>query len=152
MDLARLFEIANLAAIAGWLCLLATPFAPRISNLVGGLFVPIVLSVGYVALMGWLLAGGPGSDEPASFDFFSLDGVVAVFSLPEAVLIGWVHYLAFDLFVGGWEARTGHREGIPFLLVVPCLAATLFAGPAGFLMFMVLRSVWRRRMQASATA
>jgi len=28
------------------------------------------------------------------------------------LLAGWTHYLAFDLFIGGWEVRDAQRRGI----------------------------------------
>jgi hypothetical protein len=35
--------------------------------------------------------------------------------------------------------RTARREGIPHLLVLPCLVLTFLFGPAGFLLFLGLR-------------
>ena len=67
--------------------------------------------------------------------FGSLAEVMALFTMPEIALAGWIHYLAFDLFVGAWEVRTARREGIAFLLVLPCLVLTFLFGPAGFLAF-----------------
>jgi hypothetical protein len=54
-------------------------------------------------------------------------------------LAGWIHYLAFDLFVGAWEVRDAQRQGIHHLLVIPCLLATLMAGPAGLALYWLLR-------------
>ena len=52
---------------------------------------------------------------------------------------GWAHYLAFDLFIGGWEVRDAQRHGIPHLLVVPALVLTFLFGPAGWLLYMGIR-------------
>jgi hypothetical protein len=145
----QIFDTANATALAGWLVLLASPWAPRLADWVGGYAVPIVLAVGYTVLVvAAITAASPeaGGEGGAGVDFSSLDGVAALFAQREAVLVGWLHYLAFDLFVGGWEVRTARRERIRFLLVVPCLVLTLFAGPAGFLLFMVVRAArWGRR-------
>jgi hypothetical protein len=59
------------------------------------------------------------------------------------LLAGWLHYLAFDLFVGAWEVRTARAAAIPFLLVVPCLGLTFLFGPAGLLAFLVLAASFR---------
>ena len=40
-----------------------------------------------------------------------LDGVVALFGVRQAIFVGWVHYLVFDLFVGAWIARDAGRLG-----------------------------------------
>ena len=55
------------------------------------------------------------------------------------LLAGWTHYLAFDLFIGGWEVRDAQRRGIPHLLVVPALVLTFLFGPAGLLLYLAIR-------------
>eukprot|EP00757_Euglenozoa_sp_SAG-D1_P024306 gene24306-1554_t len=62
--------------------------------------------------------------------FFSLDGIAALFRKREVVFVGWVHYVAFDLMVGWFEATDAAACGIPRVLVLPCLATTLMLGPA----------------------
>lgn len=136
-----LFDLANLAAIVGWLALLAYPLIPRIADWIGGTAVPLLLAIGYVALV--VAFWGAGSGEAS---FTTLDGVAALFSTREVILAGWVHYLAFDLFAGGWQVREARRLGLPFLAVVPCLALTFVAGPFGLAAFLLLRLALRRRL------
>ena len=71
--------------------------------------------------------------------FGSLPDVMLLFTDPAIALAGWVHYLAFDLFVGAWATRVAREEGIPHLFLLPCLALTFLFGPAGFLAFSALR-------------
>ena len=65
---------------------------------------------------------------------------------PRVALGGWVHYLAFDLFVGAWEVRTARAEGIPHWAVIPCLVLTFLFGPAGLLAFAILRFTLTRKV------
>jgi hypothetical protein len=127
-----LFQIANAMALAGWLVLLASPFIPEISDRISGITIPLLLSIAYVGLIIVYF------DQPEG-GFDTLENVTKLFSKPEAVLAGWVHYLAVDLFVGSWEVRTARKENIPFLAVIPCLVLTFLLGPAGFLAFTALR-------------
>jgi hypothetical protein len=69
--------------------------------------------------------------------------VRALFAVDHALTAGWIHYLAFDLFVGTWIARRAGELGLPHLAVVPLLALTFLFGPAGLLAFFVLRAVMR---------
>ena len=133
------FGFANMLALAGWVALLASFRFPVWAERIAGVAVPVILSVGYVGLILAFWTRAPGG-------FGSLPEVMALFTLPEIALAGWLHYLAFDLFVGAWEVRTARREGIAFPLVVPCLALTFLFGPAGFLLFSALRVA--RRPQA----
>jgi hypothetical protein len=68
------------------------------------------------------------------------------FTSPYATLVGWVHYLVFDLFVGAWEVRDARRREIPHLAVVPCLVVTLMLGPVGLLAYLTLRFALKREL------
>ncbi len=126
------FSLADTLAMAGWLALVVFPRSPLVTDRLVGLGVPAALGVLYAGLILAFWAGSPGG-------FGSLDEVAALFSVRGLLLAGWVHYLAFDLFVGAWEVRTARAEGIPHLLVVPCLLMTFLFGPVGLLMFLALR-------------
>ena len=73
--------------------------------------------------------------------FGSLADVSLLFSEPALLLAGWVHYLAFDLFIGAWEVRDAQKHGVPHLLVVPCLILTFMLGPIGLLLYFAIRTV-----------
>ncbi len=135
------FQIANLTAVAGWLVLLLSPFIPRWTDRIPEIAIPLLLAIAYAGLIPTFFGQTDGG-------FDSLENVMKLFTLPHLVLAGWIHYLAFDLFVGAWEVRTARREGIFFLLVVPCLALTFMFGPAGFLAFTVVRGAYAFRRPA----
>jgi hypothetical protein len=65
-----------------------------------------------------------------------------LFSQPWLLLAGWIHYLAFDLFVGSWEVRDARDRGIPHLAVVPCLTLTFLFGTAGWLLYAMVRAAY----------
>jgi hypothetical protein len=72
--------------------------------------------------------------------------VQALFTHPHIALAGWLHYLAFDLFLGAWEVRTARTDGIPHWAVIPCLILTFLFGPAGLLAFAILRFTLTRKV------
>ena len=84
---------------------------------------------------------------PEGMEFRSLYGVMIGFSAPNVVLAGWIHYLIFDLFIGAWETRDAQRRGISHLWVVPCLLATLMAGPVGLLLYVLVRFFSKRVLE-----
>jgi hypothetical protein len=128
-----IFRICNMLAMAGWVALLASPFLPKLADRVAALLIPVLLAVAYAGLVLAFWSGAKGG-------FDTLPNVMRLFTQPEIALAGWVHYLAFDLFIGAWEVRTARMERIPFLVVVPCLALTFLFGPAGYLAFTALRA------------
>jgi hypothetical protein len=126
-----LFPWLNAAAMTAWLALVLVP-RRRWATTILPIAMPVLLAVVYVVLVAVSLPGSDGG-------FSSLAGVRAVFVDPRALLAGWTHYLAFDLFIGGWEARDAQDRGIPHLLVVPALVLTFLFGPAGLLLYLAIR-------------
>src|SRR6266478_9767981 len=71
----------------------------------------------------------------------TLNGVAALLGSPEGATIAWVHFLAFDLFVGRWIYLDSQERRLSPLLTGPVLFLTLMLGPFGFLIYLVLRAV-----------
>ena len=61
------------------------------------------------------------------------------------IVIGWTHYLAFDLFVGQWIAKDADNKGFARWVQVPVLFATLMAGPIGLVVWLIVRERRARR-------
>ncbi len=136
------FSIMNLLVLPGWLALLAAPLArPRLVQ-VARLCAAAVCGL-YGALVVRGLVTGPGLPEGAGFG--SLAAVEALMSTRGAILGGWAHFLAFDLFVASWQAEDAPRAGVPHGLLVPCLVLTLLAGPLGLLLYLLLAAALGRR-------
>jgi hypothetical protein len=133
----NLFLVSNAIALVGWILLLVAPWLPRLADRVAGYGIPVVLALVYATTLVSYMPDAEGS-------FTSLSGVAAGFAAPSIALVGWLHYLALDLFVGGWESRTARRESIPHWQVVPCLVLTLFAAPIGLTLFLLIRRLHRR--------
>ncbi|MEO0387705.1 MAG: ABA4-like family protein, partial [Pseudomonadota bacterium] len=122
-----------------------SPLIPKWADWIAGMLLPIVLSLGYVILLVI-----PSSDRAGGFG--TLADVMVLFSYEQAALAGWVHFLAFDLFIGAWVCRTARSEGLRFWLVVPCLPVVFLFGPAGLLAFQVIRAVRSKTTPASFSA
>ena len=129
----QIFSVANVVAFGCWLLLIVLPGRRWVARGVAGVAVPAALAALYTLLIAvhfWGSAGG----------FSSLDAVALLFSDPWLLLAGWIHYLAFDLLVGAWETRDARERGVSHLFVVPCLILTFLFGPAGWLLYLGVRS------------
>ncbi|MCF8471636.1 MAG: DUF4281 domain-containing protein [Sphingomonadaceae bacterium] len=143
MNWDMIFGLANAWALLGWLILACAPKRERVVPLVffeGAVFLAGLYAGLIIPLMaGWISDGGPVGRPPA--DFTTLAGVMALFDSPGGATIGWIHYLAFDLFVGIWIARNADAHKISRWLQVPILFFTLMAGPIGLLLYLLLRQL-----------
>jgi hypothetical protein len=140
MNAQQVFSIVNLVAIAGWLILIVTGRARWAAALVTGAVLPLLFAI----LYGGLIIAHLGDTHGG---FSSLAAVQELFSNPWLLLAGWVHYLAFDLFIGSWQVRDAQERGIPHLAVVPGLILTFLFGPVGLLLYLIIRLAKTRTLR-----
>jgi hypothetical protein len=136
-----IFTIANNGILVFWLLLIVAPRWRGTALAVHSIAVPLVLGLAYLWLFARVWLGGEGAPGTS---YFTLPGVMALFDSPTGAVMGWIHYLVFDLFVGAWEARDAATLGMPRWMVVPCLVVTLMAGPVGLALYLVSRIMLRR--------
>jgi Domain of unknown function (DUF4281) len=136
----QLFQIVNPLALAGWIVLIASIMLnkPVWRDQLSGRFWPLALAVLYSLLIVFFFFKAPGG-------FDSLAHVQLLFTSEWAALAGWVHYLAFDLFVGTWIAREVMNRGMSRLLLIPLLPLTFMFGPMGLVGFEVGRLLFQRK-------
>ena len=138
MDYETLYGAANMAVMPAWLLLALLPKSTITKNLVHSGLYPVVYGVLYLALFVRATAFGEAA-EGGGFD--TLDTVMTAFTHPNVALMGWAHYLVFDLFVGAWIGRDAAARGVNHFAVIPCFLFTFIAGPIGLLMYLLLRQV-----------
>jgi hypothetical protein len=138
--LSAAFKIATALSLLGWLMLFAYPLWPQAAR-----SVVFTLAVGLLcAMYVYLLFVAKHLDEPGAKPrggFSSLGGVISLFKSPRVVLVGWVHFLAFDLMVGLYIVTDAARMGIVHWWLLPALFLTLMFGPAGLLLYLAMRAV-----------
>lgn len=141
MKAEQIFSVANLIAVLGWLLLATLPRWKYTRLVVLSGAIPLLLSAAYLLLIVLFFGKAEGG-------FDSLANVMKLFTNEWAVLAGWIHYLAFDLFVGSWEVKDAQANGISHWFVIPCLVLTFLFGPIGFLLYNILRFFMVKKQEA----
>ncbi|WP_410483839.1 ABA4-like family protein [Spongiivirga sp. MCCC 1A20706] len=131
----EVFSIVNTAVLPMWILMIFLPKWKITRFLIDYKVIPLLLSVVYVIYIAISLQSG------GMMDFGSLSSVMKLFTAENAVLAGWVHYLAFDLLVGMRILNQNKQLKIHQLLIAPCLVGTFMFGPFGFLLFMIMRAL-----------
>lgn len=136
MNYEVLFILANASVIPAWLLLVLFPRSRATQIVVHSFVYPILLATCYLALLiaTWGGEGGMGSLAEVR-QGFSQDGVL---------LLGWIHYLVFDLFIGSWMVRDAASRNIRHALIIPSLLLTLMLGPIGLITYAGI-GWWRGR-------
>jgi hypothetical protein len=150
------FTVVNFWPLAFWLLLAfgrRTELTAKIV-LFGGT-LPLALT--YTVLMVMFLTGSIDPVRPlgaaaAPMDFTKLSGVMALLASKGGATIGWIHYLAFDLFVGLWVARNADRYAIARWVQVPLLFFVLMFGPIGLVLYLLLRQFIKKPVDTTATS
>ncbi|MCT2559628.1 ABA4-like family protein [Tsuneonella sp. YG55] len=154
------FVVTNGIALAAWAMLVVAPRKPfpLAYVLYGGVGL---LCLCYAAMFVGLFAmvADPVRDPglaPADLSNYSVAGLKDLFRSEGAIVLGWTHYLALDLFTGLWIARDADAKGFPRLVQAPFLVLTLLAGPLGLFVWLAVRerraraSGWRRKGKTGA--
>ena len=137
------FGFTNVVALLAWAVLLFSPRRPLPLAFVlyGGV---AMLCLAYAAMLVGLATGAfdpvrdPGLAAP-DLSNYSVAGLKDLFRSEGAIVMGWTHYLAFDLFTGLWIARDADAKGFARLVQFPVLVLTFLAGPLGLLIWLFVR-------------
>ncbi len=140
----QIFVFVNFAALLGWIFLAAAALLKRDAWITWGTgwVLPLAFATLYTALIIFFFMQAPGG-------FDSLAQVQLLFTDHWAALAGWVHYLAFDLFIGSWITLQVLQRHLPRLTLVVLLPLTFLFGPIGLLLFAITKLAFERKDQTA---
>ena len=142
-----LFGIANIWALICWVALILLPRGAFVQSAIFYAGIGL-LCLAYSVLLVLLMTGtldGNALEGGGGANFQSIEGVRAIFLSDGGVTVGWIHYLALDLFAGLWIAKDADQKGFSRFLQAPVLLLTFIAGPAGLLLWLIIRERRARR-------
>ncbi len=134
-----IFQICNSIAPIGWLLMIVAPRWTVTKKLILSGFLPLLLGLVYLTLIILFFGDSEGN-------FSSLQGVAKLFEDPFALTAGWIHYLAFDMFIGAWEVNDGQKHNISHFLLIPCLIFTFMLGPIGLILYFTIRAIKTKKL------
>ncbi len=129
-----LFRLSNVLVLPFWALMILLPRWRWTTRVIRS---PLV-SAAPAALYGALVLPRLGEIWPA-VSRPTLSGVATLLGSPAGASIAWVHFLAFDLFVGRWIYLDSQERGVRAWLMAPILFLTLMLGPVGFLLYLIMR-------------
>lgn len=140
MGWSALFNLTNAIALLAWALLILGPRGQRTAAITlyfGVGLLCLAYTVMFISQIRNLAGDGLGG----------IAGISAMFQHDGIVVLGWTHYLAFDLFIGQWIAKDADHKGFSRVAQALVLLVTLFAGPIGLLIWLAIRE---RRARAAA--
>lgn len=140
MSLETVFSLSSLPVLPFWLLMIVLPRWSWTERIMRSPLVILAPALLYIVLVvprfGEISAAVRNPD---------LAGIAALLGTPVGATIGWVHFLAFDLFVGRWAYLDSRERRISPWLMAPVLYLTLMLGPLGFTLYLALRALYTLR-------
>ena len=134
MNPSSIFSFANSFVLLGWILLI---FLPKWKHTQTIILSGIVLL--FSILYAYLLLKDIATFNMDSFS--TLANVKSLFQNDNAVAMGWIHYLAFDLFVGAYIVKKSQQLQISRWFYTLTLPFIFMFGPVGYLLFFILKTV-----------
>ena len=135
-----LYSLVNTLALVAWIALSVAPYNARVQKWVlGGIVVFLA------GLYATLFIGS--FDGAMMNELATLDGLMGLFTNKQAVVLGWTHYLAFDLVAGIYIVRNAQTHEISSRAILPFLWFTFMAGPLGWLLYVIFRVLKTKRYE-----
>lgn len=128
----QFYQYASVLIFAPWLLLVAGPKWRYTELIAFGSAIILSLAAAYFTFR-YL------SSPALEGHLLSLEGFRNLFRANEMLLTGWLNYLAFCLLVGVWQVHDGAQLKITHIFLVPGLLLTMIAGPAGLLLYLIIR-------------
>ena len=145
MSIDQIFAASGMLVMPFWLLMALLPHWRWTKRIIGS---PLI-SLPAALLYAWLVLPQAGSIW-AAVSSPELGPIAALLGSPAGATIAWVHFLAFDLFVGRWAYLDSRERGVSALLMAPVLLLILMLGPIGFALYLGLRAIWGLRGRPSA--
>lgn len=125
-----IFNIFNSGILLFWMLLLFFPKQSITQKVIAYPWVPLVIAFGYIYFIGM-------TSGTFSADFTSLNGLTKMFqnANPQGVAAGWLHYLAFDFWVGCWMLKNSQEKGVKHLWMLVPMLFTFMLGPVGIIIY-----------------
>jgi Domain of unknown function (DUF4281) len=129
-----LFNLSSLIVLPFWVLMIFLPRWRVTGMLMSSPLVSAAPALLYAALViprlaeVWQTVSSP-----------ELSGIAALLGSPAGATIGWLHFLAFDLFVGRWIYLDSRERSTTAWVISPVLFLTLMLGPCGFLLYLIVR-------------
>jgi Domain of unknown function (DUF4281) len=133
---AAIVEWGNHLALIGWAVLIVMPRRWRVLSIVPRTVIPTVFGLIYSGLMLAFFARADGGYD-------SLADIKMLFMSDEILAAGWLHYLAFDLFVGAWIAERADDIELPRIIQTIILTLTFLFGPMGLVLFFITKRLMK---------
>ena len=133
-----LYYWVNLGVLPFWLILIFFPQSHISKIFVTSVFPIFVLSGTYIFILYKSYLNSYDFDNNFNL-YLGLDNVSDLFSDKSFLITFWIHFIAINLFTGGWIVKDSQKFQINKVLLFFPLLTTYLIGPLGLFLYWLIR-------------
>ena len=140
-----LYMWINLGVLPFWFILIVFPQSHLSRIFVTSIFPFFILSGVYIFILykSYLI----GYDFDGNFSLYlGLSELSRLFEDHLYIMIFWTHFIAINLFIGGWIVKDSQKFSINKVLMAVPLIVTYLIGPIGLLLYWIIRIFYAKRI------
>ena len=135
----------NLGVLPFWIILVFFPQSQICRVFVASIFPILLLSITYSYLL--YINYIDGYEFMQNFNLYlGFAQILNLFENKSFLILFWVHFLAMNLFCGGWIVKDSQLFGINKFLISLPLIITYLIGPIGIAIYWIIRIFYARRV------
>ena len=135
----------NIGVLPFWILIVFFPQSHLCKYLATSIFPIFLLSAAYIFILYKAYLG--------SFDFannfslyLGLSSVSELFRDDYYLLMFWTHFVAVNLFIGGWILKDAQKLYVNRILLAFPLIVTYLIGPIGIFIYWIIRIFYAKRL------
>ena len=140
-----LYMWINLGVLPFWMILIIFPQSHLSRIFVTSIFPFFILSGIYIFILykSYLI----GYDFDGNFTLYlGLNELSRLFEDHLYIMIFWTHFIALNLFIGGWIVKDSQKFSVNKVLLAIPLILTYLIGPIGLLIYWIIRIFYAKRI------
>ena len=141
----KIYLWLNFGVLPFWLILLFFPQSKICKIFTTSIFPIIIFSLIYAYLIYVIFKDG--YDFLRNFSLYlSFANLLYLFENSNFLILFWIHFLAINLFCGGWMGNDYQKFNMPKALIFFPLIITYFVGPLGIFIYWIFKIFYAKKI------
>ncbi len=140
-----LYYWVNFGVLPFWLVLIFFPQSHLCRYFVTSIFPIFVLSGTYIFVLYKSYLNS--YDFIGNFNlYFGINDLSNLFSEKNFLMMFWIHFIAINLFTGGWIVKDAQKFSINKMILIVPLVVTYLIGPLGLFLYWLIRIIYAKNI------
>ena len=135
----------NIGVLPFWILIVFFPQSQLCKYLATSIFPIFLLSAAYIFILYKAYLGSFDFDNNFSL-YLGLNSVSELFRDDYYLLMFWTHFVAVNLFIGGWILKDSQKLYMNKILLAFPLIITYLTGPIGIFIYWIIRIFYAKRL------